>query len=113
MTSAIRITKQTEAILEAILTDPDGDWWGSRIAPATGLKSGTLYPALMRMERRGWLSSRWEEIDPVIEGRPRKRLYRLTGKGELAAREMLEPRRAKARAPQRDGVWGVPRESTS
>ena len=48
---------------------------------------GTLYKALGRMADAGLLSSRWE--DPALaeaEGRPRRRLYRITGQGELAAR---------------------------
>jgi PadR family transcriptional regulator PadR len=47
---------------------------------------GTLYKALDRMERAGLLDSEWE--DPAIaadEGRPRRRLYRVTGLGERAA----------------------------
>jgi len=46
---------------------------------------GTLYKALDRMERAGLLESRWE--DPTIaaaEGRPRRRLYRVTGVGARA-----------------------------
>ena len=46
---------------------------------------GTLYKALERLERAGLLDSRWE--DPAIgaaEGRPRRRLYRITGAGESA-----------------------------
>lgn len=86
-----RMTKQTVAILKALSGDPSAEWWGSRIAPAAGLKSGTLYPALMRMERFGWLSSRWEDIDPVSEGRPRRRIYRLTAAGQMVADEVLRP----------------------
>ncbi len=44
---------------------------------------GTLYKALDRMERAGLLQSRWE--DPRVaadQGRPRRRLYRVTGDGE-------------------------------
>jgi hypothetical protein len=37
-----------------------------------------------------WLERRWEEIDPVTEGRPRRRLYRLTGVGAPAARRALD-----------------------
>ena len=47
---------------------------------------GTLYKALDRMERAGLLQSRWE--DPEIaeeQGRPRRRLYRVTGNGERAS----------------------------
>lgn len=46
---------------------------------------GTLYKALDRMELAGLLESRWE--DPSIaaaEGRPRRRLYHVTGVGERA-----------------------------
>jgi PadR family transcriptional regulator PadR len=46
---------------------------------------GTLYKALDRMERAGLLESRWE--DPAIaasDGRPRRRLYRVTGAGAQA-----------------------------
>lgn len=46
---------------------------------------GTLYKALDRMKRGGLLESRWE--DPSIaaeDGRPRRRLYRVTGLGERA-----------------------------
>jgi PadR family transcriptional regulator PadR len=44
---------------------------------------GTLYKALDRLERAGYLESRWE--DPVYAAeasRPRRRLYRVTAAGE-------------------------------
>lgn len=47
---------------------------------------GTLYKALSRLERDGYLTSRWE--DPLLaadDGRPRRRFYRLTARGERAA----------------------------
>ena len=50
---------------------------------------GTLYRALGRLEKQGHLSSRWE--DPLIaaeEGRPRRKLYKLTAAG-IAAVERL------------------------
>jgi PadR family transcriptional regulator PadR len=46
---------------------------------------GTLYKALGRMAEAGLLESRWE--DPAIaaaEGRPRRRLYHVTGLGAQA-----------------------------
>jgi PadR family transcriptional regulator, regulatory protein PadR len=46
---------------------------------------GTLYKALQRLEEAGLLTSQWE--DPNIaatEGRPRRRLYAVTGAGEHA-----------------------------
>lgn len=46
---------------------------------------GTLYKALERMQRQGLLRSRWEEPDAAAaEGRPRRRLYEVTGLGERA-----------------------------
>jgi PadR family transcriptional regulator PadR len=46
---------------------------------------GTLYKALGRLEEFGLLSSRWEDAEAVAEGRPRRRLYELTGDGARAA----------------------------
>lgn len=47
---------------------------------------GTLYKALGRLEEFGLLASRWEDAE-AAEGRPRRRLYELTGEGaEVAAR---------------------------
>jgi len=42
---------------------------------------GTLYKALSRLEEFGLLTSRWENAAAAAEGRPRRRLYELTGKG--------------------------------
>lgn len=43
------------------------------------LPEGTLYPALHRLERLGWLSSRWAEV-----GGRRRRVYQVTAKGQKA-----------------------------
>jgi PadR family transcriptional regulator, regulatory protein PadR len=49
---------------------------------------GTLYKALGRLERDGYLASRWEDPQTAAdEGRPRRRFYRLTAQGERMARE--------------------------
>ena len=49
---------------------------------------GTLYKALGRLEEFGLLTSRWE--DPMAaDGRPRRRLYELTGQGAQAAERAL------------------------
>jgi len=60
-------------------------WWhGYDIAKRTGLKSGTLYPILIRLADRGLVEARWEDEQPA--GRPRRHLYRLTADGRAAAR---------------------------
>ena len=46
---------------------------------------GTLYKALDRLEKRGFLASHWEDADIAVdEGRPRRRLYTVTAAGEAA-----------------------------
>jgi PadR family transcriptional regulator, regulatory protein PadR len=45
---------------------------------------GTLYKALGRLEEFGLLASRWEDA-AAVEGRPRRRLYELTGQGARVA----------------------------
>ena len=61
---------------------------------------GTLYKALGRLEDAGLLASTWEDA-AAAEGRPRRRLYRLTAEGEQAARgatvPSAAPRSARAR----------------
>ncbi|MGI8795987.1 MAG: PadR family transcriptional regulator [Acidimicrobiia bacterium] len=57
---------------------------------------GTLYKALARLERAGLLESRWEEPELAeADGRPRRRLYRVTGAGAAAVT------RARAEGKQR------------
>lgn len=75
----------------------DGAFYGFGLAQAMrergGSRSltghGTLYKALARLEEFGLLSSRWEHAT-AAEGRPRRRLYELTGQGVEAARRALE-----------------------
>jgi len=50
---------------------------------------GTLYKALGRLEEFGLLSSRWEDAAAAAEGRPRRRLYELTGEGARLAERTL------------------------
>ncbi len=46
---------------------------------------GTLYRALSRLERAGFLKSRWEDMSSLDkESRPRRRLYRITESGSKA-----------------------------
>ncbi len=51
---------------------------------------GTLYRALSRLEKAGFLTSRWEDISSLAgESRPRRRLYRITDAGSKALAESL------------------------
>ena len=75
-----RLTLETLRVLRVIADSRDGAA-GSQIAKIAKLSSGTLYPILFRLERAGWLTSRWETEMPQALGRPRRRLYSITGKG--------------------------------
>lgn len=102
-----RITLQTLEVLSAMLDDTYREWYGLELSNASGLKTGTIYPALARLEQSGWVSSYWEEVDPSVVGRPRRRLYRLTGEGADAARAVVDDqlqRLARAGSPQRGGL---------
>jgi DNA-binding PadR family transcriptional regulator len=72
---------QTLRALEAFLESPSQELSGADVQKRSDLASGTLYPILLRLESAGWFASRWEDVDPVAAGRPRRRLYRLTPNG--------------------------------
>jgi PadR family transcriptional regulator, regulatory protein PadR len=87
----IRLTQPALKVLRFLLDRPRESQSGAEIAKATRISSGTLYPMLLRMQKAGWLSSVWEEIDPREAGRPRRRFYKLTAIGQNNAnRELAE-----------------------
>lgn len=88
-----RLTFQTALVLRALLSDPTNARYGLDLAKATKLPTGTIYPILARLEAAGWVASGWEAIDPAEEGRPRRRLYQLTGSGAVKARSALNEMR--------------------
>ncbi|WP_343624360.1 PadR family transcriptional regulator [Roseateles puraquae] len=73
----------------AVLADAGADWrHGYDITALSGLKSGTLYPLLMRLEAAGQLEARWEESP--IAGRPPRHVYRLTDAGVALVNSMAD-----------------------
>src|ERR1700744_781010 len=75
-------------VLLAELTQRPRSWhYGYELSRTTELKSGTLYPILMRLCERGMLESKWQ---PAAEqGRPPRHTYRLTSAGVGFGRERL------------------------
>jgi PadR family transcriptional regulator PadR len=100
-----RITTQTLALLSALIAS-GAELAGADLARDTKIQSGTLYPILLRLEEAGWLESRWEVLSPSELGRPRRRLYKLTGIGERAAAEELR-KMAAITAVLGGPVWGT------
>ncbi len=78
---------EQEVALTRVLLAHGSDWtYGYDISRATGLKSGTLYPMLIRFAERGWLDHEWRHE----EGEKPRHMYRLTSVGRRAAKLALE-----------------------
>jgi DNA-binding PadR family transcriptional regulator len=97
-------SKQTQMLLSALL-DAGDDWrHGYDLSRQTGLKSGTLYPVLIRLEQQGWLEAQWE--DEAAPGKPRRHLYRLTALGAQEAKRARDTHRTSARPVLQPAVEG-------
>ncbi len=85
----MRVSVQTLSVLNEFLQTPQ-DWrYGYDISRNAGLKSGTLYPILMRLAGRSLLETRWETAEP---GKPPRHMYRLTASGLRYARQQVNSR---------------------
>ncbi|MBS0422064.1 MAG: PadR family transcriptional regulator [Proteobacteria bacterium] len=82
-----KCSDQTLALLTALAKSPRLWRHGYDLSSETSLKSGTLYPILMRLSDRGLLDSKWTPHER--EGRPPRHMYRLTTQGIAFAREQL------------------------
>jgi len=69
----------------------DGYQYGFDVIDHTGLPSGTVYPALSTLTRKGLVESHWEEESVAhTEGRPKRKYYEVTAEGSTALREAIE-----------------------
>jgi DNA-binding PadR family transcriptional regulator len=74
-----------------------GRAYGFDVMEETGLSSGTIYPALDRLETLGLARSEWEDPRSAqAEKRPPRRYYRITPEGAEALQEALERHRSLA-----------------
>lgn len=87
--SEIRMSGPTLKVLKLFLTAPRDELSGLEISKRAGVRVGTIYPVLARLEEVGWLASDWENVDPSEAGRPRRRFYRITALGQTRAREAM------------------------
>jgi len=78
-------SRQTRRVLETMCASPGAWLYGYELSKKTGLKSGTLYPILIRLNDQGFLISEWR--DPEREGRPPRHVYRLSASGRALARK--------------------------
>src|SRR5262245_36906540 len=76
------------AILQTIA---NGYEYGFDIIDITGLPSGTVYPALRRLEDLGYVDSKWEKHEIAQrELRPPRKYYQLTRVGEAALSDAVK-----------------------
>lgn len=70
----------------ALLAEAGRSWrHGYDLSRDAGIKSGTLYPLLMRLEAQHYLEAKWQA--PAELGRPARHAYRLTAAGRQLARD--------------------------
>jgi PadR family transcriptional regulator len=103
----LRLTQTVMDVLDILANSPpDNPAWGLRLCQATGYGTGTVYPALDRLLRAGWIKDYWE--DPAPADRPRRRFYEITSTGREQYRAALrardERRAAWLRPSPRPGV---------
>ena len=97
-------SRQAAILFRAMLDRPEQWQHGYALMQATGLKSGSLYPLLIRLADDGFLDGEWETGGDVA--RPR-RAYRLTPSGRALAQERLARWAARPDAPAFAGGSGT------
>ena len=69
----IKVTPVIRAVMQAVLDAPPGQpAYGLTICEATGYQTGSVYPALNRLRKAGWVTDWWAPPDP---DRPPRRFY--------------------------------------
>ena len=80
MSAEPKLSHTAAMILQSISA---GYMYGFSVMEATGLPSGTVYPALRRLERDGLIRSHWErESIAESEQRPQRKYYQITRSGQ-------------------------------
>jgi PadR family transcriptional regulator PadR len=81
MAADAKLSHTAAMILQAIHA---GHIYGFSVMQMTGLPSGTVYPAMRRLERDGLILSKWEQQSIAdAEQRPPRKYYRLTRNGKI------------------------------
>ena len=88
MSPPTALSHTTAVILQAVSNDYR---YGFDIMNQTGLPSGTVYPALRRLEQLGLVKSKWErEATAQRDGRPARKYYEVTKAGREALAEAIK-----------------------
>src|SRR5436309_58318 len=100
-----RPSAQTTAVLTALAREPSEWRYGYELSLEVALRSGSLYPILVRLSDRGLLESRWETESRA--NRPPRHLYRLTDAGLEYAAAHAPRTSASARGRRRVELGGA------
>jgi PadR family transcriptional regulator, regulatory protein PadR len=103
---ARRPSPQTVRLLRALAAGPTQWRYGYELGAEVGLRSGSLYPILVRLCDRELLEAAWETDPPP--GRPPRHLYRLTGRGRDYAAAYAAPAAARSGRNPRAEIWSAP-----
>lgn len=88
MANDLKLTHTSALILQTINA---GYRYGFDIMETTGLPSGSVYPALRRLEQLGFIQSKWEkESEAIAQMRPARRNYKLTSQGATALAKAMQ-----------------------
>ncbi|MBN9681235.1 MULTISPECIES: PadR family transcriptional regulator [unclassified Corallococcus] len=94
------LSNHARAVLAALLDAGAGWSHGYELCRTADVKSGTLYPLLIRLEAQGYLEAEWQQ--PTEGGRPPRHAYRLTQTGVQLARDNPPDRKVAARSGLRE-----------
>src|SRR5437763_12102732 len=100
MPDTVKLSHTAALILHTIGA---GDGYGFSVMEMTGLPSGTVYPAMRRLERDGLIRSQWErQAIAEAEQRPPRKYYKLTrsGRATLEASQKRYPLLARLALPE-------------
>jgi DNA-binding PadR family transcriptional regulator len=87
VTQKLNLSFAGAAILQALAHDYR---YGFDIMDVTGLPSGTVYPALRRLEQAGLVASKWEDEEAARnDQRPARKYYELTNGGRETLSEAV------------------------
>ncbi|WP_223640963.1 PadR family transcriptional regulator [Corallococcus sp. EGB] len=96
------LSNHARSVLAALLDAGAGWSHGYELCRLAGVKSGTLYPLLIRLEAQGHLEAEWQQ--PTEGGRPPRHAYRLTPSGVQLARDNPPERKVAARSGLREAT---------
>ena len=98
-----RLSPQSLEVLLALAAEPTRWRHGYDLGQELGLKAGSLYPILIRLDERRLLESTWEDQPP--QGRPPRHMYRIRPGGLEAIKVALARNSRRPRIDTLRGAW--------